>query len=166
MKFVFVCLFNVKECEAEILYLWETEMFVYTVRWMRFIKVGYFSIFFVIRVQLKKNWKIVGWWGILRQWTTKEVVCLKETMAFKYRLFEPCDSLHFFTTCPNPESKCRKQRQNHRSLSLTIVLYLHPDGKNKNIRKRFKTSWPCRFVNSCEGPDCQNDKNKFVRSVW
>lgn len=91
-----VCLFNVKECEAEILYLWETEMFVYTVRWMRFIKVGYFSIFFsLIRVQLKKNWKIVGWWGILRQWTTKEVVCLKETMAFKYRLFEPCDSLHF-----------------------------------------------------------------------
>lgn len=93
---LFVCLFNVKECEAEILYLWETEMFVYTVRWMRFIKVGYFSIFFsLIRVQLKKNWKIVGWWGILRQWTTKEVVCLKETMAFKYRLFEPCDSLHF-----------------------------------------------------------------------
>uniref|UniRef100_A0A669CQG5 Uncharacterized protein n=1 Tax=Oreochromis niloticus TaxID=8128 RepID=A0A669CQG5_ORENI len=72
---------------------------------------------------------------MLNKWTTKEVVCLKETMAFKYRLFEPCDSLHFFTTCPNPESKCRKQRQNHRSLSLTIVLCLHPDGKNKNIRK-------------------------------
>lgn len=60
MKFVFVCLFNVKECEAEILYLWETEMFVYTVRWMRFIKVGYFSIFFLIRVQLKKIEKLLA----------------------------------------------------------------------------------------------------------
>lgn len=60
------------------------------------LKLGISLFFFsLIRVQLKKNWKIVGWWGILRQWTTKEVVCLKETMAFKYRLFEPCDSLHF-----------------------------------------------------------------------
>lgn len=60
MKFLFVCLFNVKECEAEILYLWETEMFVYTVRWMRFIKVGYFSIFFnpsSIKEKLEKKKK-------------------------------------------------------------------------------------------------------------
>lgn len=77
-----------------------------------------FFFFFKLRsIQEKIN---TGWWGILRQWTTKGEVCLKETMAFKYRLFQPYDSLHFFTTCPNPESKCKKQRPNHRARSVSL----------------------------------------------
>lgn len=65
----------------------------------------------------------------------KEQCCLKKTMAFKYRLFQPCDSLHFSDTCPNPESKCKKQRQNHRSPSLLcyVCFQMERMGIQENI---------------------------------
>lgn len=72
------------------------------------------------QVQLNKNTVQPE---ILRQWIKKEQCRLKETMTFKYRLFQPRDSLHFLTTCPKPESKCKKQRQNHRSLSLLCFVF-------------------------------------------
>lgn len=38
-------------------------------------------------------------------------------------------------------------------VSLTIVLCLLPDGKNRNTSKHFKPSPSCCFANSCEGLD-------------
>lgn len=57
-----------------------------------------------------------------------EHCCCRETMSFKYGLFEPCDSMHFlpFVQTKRASAKAEKKPQG----SLTIVLCVSPDGMN------------------------------------
>lgn len=60
-------------------------------------------------------------------------------MAFKYRCFQPCDSLHFSPLVQTQRASA-KDRQNHRSLSplCSVCFQMERTGIQQNI---FKAGW-------------------------